>query len=123
MKIINTTNNTSPVEVLGTEIKCTKASIYYIDNEPFIDWYGITHTSNRYVIEVHIPKMSLNIQKLELDAEREYCPYAPYIIKSKQIFVKDGFKSDEDIIFTIREREMTKEQIEKELGYKVKIKE
>lgn len=123
MKIINTTNNTLPAEVLGTEIKCTKASIYYEDGNPFIDWYGIAHTSNGYTIEVHIPKMSLNIQKLELNAERECCPYAPYIIKSKQIFVKDRCKPDEDIIVTIKEREMTKEQIEKELGYKVKIKE
>ena len=33
------------------------------------------------------------------------------------------FQDHEDIIIEIKEREMTKEQIEKELGYKIKIKE
>lgn len=122
MKIINTTDNKGlTMTFFNTEIKCTKASIYYIDNKPFIDWYGVACTSNGYIIEVHIPKMSLDIQQIDIGEECLYS-YDSSFLKSRQVLVKDGFKPDEDIIVTIKEREMTKEQIENELGYKIKIK-
>ena len=128
MKIINKTDEHLINKIIGDKIKCTKASIYYENNQPFIDWYGETHTLNGYVLECHIPKMSLDISEIEQECEyahihKGYNDYYSNILKSKQVFVKDGFKPDEDIIITIKEREMTKEQIEKQLGYKVKIKE
>ena len=128
MKIINKTDEHLINKIIGDKLKCTKASIYYENNQPFIDWYGETHTLNGYVLECHIPKMSLDISEIEQECEYEYLhkdynDYYSNILKSKQIFVKDGFAHDEDIIITIKEREMTKEQIEKEFGYKVKIKE
>lgn len=128
MKIINNTDKSLTNEIIGIELKCTKASIYYENNQPFINWYGEARTLNGYVLECHIPKMSLDISKIEQECayvylDQGYSNYYSNILKSRQVFVKDGFKADEDIIITIKEREMTKEQIEKELGYKVKIKE
>lgn len=122
MKIINNTDKPLTNEILGTKLKCTKASIYYENNQPFIDWYGEARTLNGYVLKCHIPKMCLDINSIENEVER-YCNPFGVFIKSRQVFVKDEFAPDEDIIIEIKEREMTKEQIEKELGYKVKIKE
>lgn len=128
MKIINKTDEHLLNKIIGDKLRCTKASIYYENNQPFIDWYGETHTLDGYILECHIPKMSLDISEIEQECEyehlhKDYNDYYSNILKSKQIFVKDGFAHDEDIIITIKEREMTKEQIEKEFGYKVKIKE
>ena len=122
MKIINNTDKPSTNEILGTKLKCTKASIYYENNQPFIDWYGEARTLNGYVLKCHIPKMCLDINSIENEVGR-YCNPFGVFIKSRQVFVKGEFAPDEDIIIEIKERGMTKEQIEKELGYKVKIKE
>ena len=79
--------------------------------------------SDGSIANVHIPKMGLDISEISQEVE-DYSDFlSNKVIKSKQVFVKDGFEPDEDIIITIKEREMTKEQIEKELGYKIKIKE
>lgn len=131
MKIINGINDkTLNINTMffTDKFKCTSAAIFYENNIPYIDWKGTTILSNGSIANVHIPKMSLDISKIENE-----CEYQPVyssdncflynITKSRQVFVKDGFEPDEDVIIEIKEREMTKEQIEKELGYKIKIKE
>lgn len=125
MKIINSINGKSLNKVYFTsECKCTNAAIFYENNVPYIDWKGTALLSDGSIADVHIPKMSLDISEINQEFETYYnYDNCSKIIRSKQIFVKDGFKPDEDIIITIKEREMTKEQIEKELGYKIKIKE
>lgn len=127
MKIINSINEKELNALCFTDkLKCTSASIFYEDNVPYIDWKGTTILSDGSIADVHIPKMSLDISEINQETEAYYnynYDYCSKIIKSRQIFVKDGFKPNEDIIITIKEREMTKEQIEKELGYKIKIKE
>ena len=126
MKIINNLNKQISNEscIIMDSLKCTSAAIFYENNIPYIDWKGTALLSDGSIADVHIPKMSLDISEINQEFE-SYYNYDDYskIIKSRQIFVRDGFKPDEDIIITIREKEMTKEQIEKELGYKVKIKE
>lgn len=125
MKIINSTNEKELNALCFMDkLKCTSAAIFYEDNVPYIDWKGTTILSNGSIADLHIPKMSLDISEINQESEAYYnYDYCSKIIKSRQIFVRDGFKPDEDIIITIKEREMTKEQIEKELGYKIKIKE
>ena len=129
MKIINSMNGKELNSLYFTDkLKCTSASIFYEDNVPYIDWKGTTILSNGCIADVHIPKMSLDISEINQEFEYKhvhdgYRDCYSNILKSKQVFVRDGFKPDEDIIITIKEREMTKEQIEKELGYKIKIKE
>lgn len=124
MKIINGTNNKTLSSIFFMDkLKCTSAAIFYEDNVPYIDWKGATVLSDGSIANVHIPKMGLDISEISQEVE-DYSDFlSNKVIKSKQVFVKDGFEPDEDIIITIKEREMTKEQIEKELGYKIKIKE
>ena len=127
MRIINSINGKElNMLYFEDELKCTSATIFYENKIPYIDWKGTTILPNGCIADVHIPKMSLDINEINIDQEELY--FSGYnllskITKSRQIFVREGFKPDEDIIITIREKEMTKEQIEKELGYKVKIKE
>lgn len=124
MKIINSINGKELNALCFVDkLKCTSASIFYEDNVPYIDWKGATVLSNGSIANVHIPKMSLDINEINQEVESYSDSFVNNIIKSRQVFVKDGFEPDEDIIIEIKEREMTKEQIEKELGYKIKIKE
>ena len=126
MKIINGINDkTLNINTMffTDKLKCTSAFIFYEDNVPYIDWKGSTVLSNGSIADVHIPKMGLDISEIDQKVESYSDSFKNKIIRSKQVFVKDEFKPDEDIIITIKEREMTKEQIEKELGYKIKIKE
>ena len=110
MKIINNLNKQISNEscIIMDSLKCTSAAIFYENNLPYIDWKGTAILSNGSIAEVHIPKMSLDIQQIENNVDYLELPYFQ-ILKSKQIFVKDGFKPDEDIIIRIKEREMTKE--------------
>ena len=124
MKIINSINGKELNALCFTDkLKCTSASIFYEDNVPYIDWKGATVLSDGSIANVHIPKMGLDISEINQEVEGYSDFFGNKAIRSIQVFVKDGFEPDEDIIIEIKEREMTKEQIEKELGYKIKIKE
>ena len=121
MKIINNTgknlnlNNT----LIQDALRCRDARIYTENGIPYIDWYGTYKTNDGYVLEVHIPKMSLDLSNLEM--QRESIWHGDFEVSaSKQCFVSNAY-SDETIIITIKEREVTKKQLEKELGYKIKI--
>ena len=72
MKIINKTDEHLLNKIIGDKLRCTKASIYYENNQPFIDWYGETHTLDGYILECHIPKMSLDISEIEQECEYEH---------------------------------------------------
>lgn len=123
MKIINKANNKELSSLLFTDkLKCTDAFIYYENNTPYINWKGESKLSDGSLVFCNIPKMSLDIECIESNIETyNDAFYSPVV--SKQVFVKNGLSQDEDIIIEIKEREMTKKQIEKELGYKIKIKE
>lgn len=124
MKIINSINGKELNALCFVDkLKCTSASIFYEDNVPYIDWKGATVLSNGSIANVHIPKMSLDISEINQEVEGYSDFFGNKVTRSIQVFVKDRFEPDEDIIIEIKEREMTKEQIEKELGYKIKIKE
>ena len=124
MKIINSINGKELNALCFTDkLKCTSASIFYEDNVPYIDWKGATVLSDGSIANVHIPKMGLDISEINQEVEGYSDFFGNKVTRSIQVFVKDGFEPDEDIIITIKEREMTKEQIEKEFGYKIKIKE
>ena len=126
MKIINGINDkTLNINTMffTDKFKCTSAAIFYEDNVPYIDWKGATVLSDGSIANVHIPKMGLDISEINQEVEGYSDFFGNKVTRSIQVFVKDGFEPDEDIIIEIKEREMTKEQIEKELGYKIKIKE
>jgi len=79
-------------------------------------------------IELNIPDIDLNIPSLEVSEEYEYKGSSK--IQLRTLGKKEGFisfKINEDSnksLFTYKtiERTVTKEQLEKELGYKINIK-
>lgn len=104
------------------QLKAKDISIYIEDGQPYIHWVGEFSNGND-VYEVDIPKMDVNIDAIVEDKPIEFdtlgncsCP--------KITFRRYCYVSQDDVIFnlTCKKREMTKEQIEKELGYKIKIK-
>lgn len=103
-------------EVFVGTIKPTDLKIYYEDSAPYLDYKGIAET-NYGKIEIHFPKMGLILNSLECNQENLYSGSGASVITMKE------YSTQSDEIFTIKflEKDMTKEQIEKELGYKVNI--
>lgn len=103
-------------EVFVGPIKPTDLKIYYEDSTPYLDYKGIAET-NYGKVEVHIPKMGLIINNLECNREDLYNEFGASVITMRE------YLTHSDEVFTIKvlERDMTKNQIEKELGYKVNI--
>lgn len=92
--------------------------VYYENKTPYLDYTGEALGPDNSRIKIHIPKVRLDFRRFHCE-RREYRHYTGLILGFEQHAV---FESDNHITFEIVEREMTKEQIEKQLGYKIKIK-
>lgn len=110
-------------DYIASNITPTDVKIYTEDNVPYLDYTGECMTNNGAKLKVHIPKMGLTLNKIVQECEEEFYSvtpvYQPRILKSFNIYTTDNKWCE----FEIVEREMSKEQIEKELGYKIIIKE
>ena len=109
--------------IILTEIRPvpTDVRIYYENGVPYLDYTGWFDT-NEGRAKVHFPKISLSIKVIDQEAEyAEY--YGKYNILLGQVMV--GLEivatNEQWFKYEIVEREMTKSQIEKEIGCKVKI--
>ena len=104
------------------QLKAKDICIYIEDGQPYIHWVGEFSNGNN-VYEVDIPKMDVNIDAIVEDRPIEFntLGHASYPMVS---FARHFYAVQDGVKFTVacKKREMTKEQIEKELGYKVKIK-
>ena len=118
-------NNNSYNFTKAGPIQPTDVKIYYEDSVPYLDYTG-TCLTDKGMIKIHIPKLGLKLQ--EITKTEEYTNQFAYdrhdvplvdnrILISQQIYAVN----DELATFEVIEREMTKEQIEKEFGYKIKI--
>lgn len=105
------------------QLKAKDISIYIEDGQPYIHWVGEFSNGNN-VYEVDIPKMDVNIDAIVEDKLIEVDTLG-HVTYPKISFSRNFYAVQDDVKFTVtcKKREMTKEQIEKELGYKVKIKE
>lgn len=103
-------------EVFVGPIKPTDLKIYYEDGIPYLDYKGIADT-NFGRVKFHFPKMGLVINSLECTSEEVYNQKGEAVISMR------NYISHCNECFTIKtlERNMTKKEIEKELGYKVNI--
>ena len=103
-------------EVFVGPIKPTDLKIYYEDSTPYLDYKGIAET-NYGKVEIHFPKMGLVLNNFECHREIIYDGRGASVVTMKE------YSTQSDEVFTIKvlERDMTKKQIEKELGYKVNI--
>ncbi len=103
-------------EVFVGSIKPTDLKIYYEDSTPYLDYKGIAET-NYGKVEIHFPKMGLVLNNFECHRETLCDGFGASVVTMQE------YSTQSDEVFTIEvlERDMTKKQIEKELGYKVNI--
>lgn len=97
-------------------------SIFIEDGVPYMKYVGTTTLSNGIKVEVECPKMSLVLKGIESETEKRY-GYYDIFNKPHVVTYKREFFTVEDAAFIVRtlERTCKKEDLEKELGYKLKF--
>lgn len=105
---------TSPI--LPTDVK-----IYTEDGVPYLDYTGTFYASDGCKCKIHLPKIGLTFSQVtqEQETEYDYFGYKRKVLMNFNIFASD----DKFYEFEIIEREVSKKQLEEELGYKLNIKE
>ena len=109
-------------QIMLGKITSTDVRVYIEDGVPYLDYIGTVMT-NMGKTKVHIPKIGLDITAVSKEEETvdSYDIYDNRVASIRtrlEIFAENDRWCECKII----EREMSKEQIEKELGYKIKIK-
>ena len=104
-----------------SKIKAKDIRVYIEDGIPYIHYIGEFYSKyGKY--EITIPKMSIDIESIVEDRDVKYDTLHGLISYPKISFSRNLY-TVENYIFTLRciEKAMTKEEIEKELGYKINI--
>ena len=99
----------------------TDVKIYTEDGTPYLDYTGTCYMSDGCKYKIHFPKIGLTFSQVtqEQETEYDYFGYKRKVLMNFNIFASDN----EFCEFEIIEREVSKKQLEKELGYKLDIKE
>lgn len=107
--------------IIDGNITPTVVKIYVEDGVPYLDYTGTCYMTNGGKYKVHIPKIGLTLTNIasESDVYYNYLGRSRKILPSFQIYAC----GDEYFSFEVIEREVSKKQLEKELGYKLNIKE
>ena len=97
----------------------TDVKVYIEDGVPYLDYKGIIK-SGKQDVEIHIPKMGLNFRGVECGSDRFNNGYILTSLRHQCFAINEP---ERPYMYTLKilEREMTKKEIEKELGYKVNI--
>lgn len=97
-------------------IEPVDVKIYYEGKKPYIDYVGEAIGEDGMKVTIHIPKIGLSFNQF---CCKEETNFLHGLILN---FKLEAFATPtEDVLFTITEREMTKEQIDALAGCKVKI--
>lgn len=83
-------------------IKCTRAHVYRKDGRLYVDYWGIDETNPK--VEIHIPKMSLDLKSMQFNTNEIKNPYIGTVITSREIMAS----SDKDEYFEILVRDKRK---------------
>lgn len=107
--------------IIDSYIAPTDVKIYVENGTPYLDYTGICYASNGDKIKVHFPKISLTLTNITQEKDEEW----KYQLGSRKILTKFNVCASNDKLatFEVVEREVSKKQLEKELGYKLNIKE
>ena len=107
--------------IIDSNITPTDVKIYVENGIPYLDYTGTCYMSDGCKCKVHIPKVGLTLTNIESESDvcYDYLGYTRKILPSFQIYAC----GDECFSFEVIEREVSKKQLEKELGYKLNIKE
>ena len=109
-------------QIITSSITPTDVKIYTEDGIPYLDYIGTFYDSDGCKCKVHIPKIGLTFSQITQEKEEEEYDYFGHkrkILMNFNVFISD----DKFWEFEILEREVSKKQLEKELGYKLNIKE
>ena len=100
----------------------TDVKIYTEDGTPYLDYTGTCYMSDGCKYKIHIPKIGLTFSHVTQEKEEDEYDYFGHnrkILMNFNVFVSDNKFYELEIL----EREVSKKQLEKELGYKLNIKE
>lgn len=76
-------------------IKCTRAHVYRENGHLYIDYWGVDEINPK--VEIHIPKMSLDIKNMQFNTSTQKNWYTGSITTSREVAVS----SDESELFEI----------------------
>lgn len=108
-------------KILKSPIRCVKANIKRDKNsdELYMEYFGEADLDSGDVVDVYIERLNLDIGTLQ----RCHCDNRDKYLGINNTCISVPFYADEDseIKIDYKEKEMTKEEIEKELGHRIKI--
>lgn len=107
--------------IISSGVRPTDVKIYIEDGVSYLDYVGTFYATDGSKCKVHFPKIGLTFSKVtqEKEEEYDYFGYKQRIITKFDVYAVD----DEWATFEVIERDVTKKQLENELGYKLNIKE
>ena len=108
--------------IISSGVRPTDVKIYIEDGVPYLDCVGTFYATDGSKCKVHFPKIGLTFSKVTQEKEEEeydYFGYKQRIITKFDVYAVD----DEWATFEVIERDVTKKQLENELGCKLNIKE
>ena len=108
------------MNILVDNLKCTDASIFFEKEKPYLKWTGEAKSSDGTVFIVDIPKISLDIIGTQMYQEHDYNCFCVNYLVNILLEGKPG-KDREWYTISVKEREVSKTQLENELGYKLKL--
>lgn len=76
-------------------IKCTRAHVYRENGHLYVDYWGVDETNPK--VEIHIPKMSLDLKSMEFNTNTTKNWYTGTVITSREVVVS----SDKEELFEI----------------------
>lgn len=100
----------------------TDVKIYTEDGTPYLDYTGTCYMSDGCKYKIHLPKVGLQFTQVTQQEDSEihdFCGYKQRVVLDFKVLITDG----KFYTYEILERDVSKKQLEKELGYKVNIKE
>lgn len=108
--------------IITSSITPTDVKIYTEDGIPYLDYTGTFYTNDGCKCKIHLPKIGLTFSQVTQEKEEDeydFYGYKQRITTDFRVFVSN----EEWFKYEILEREVSKKQLEKELGYKLNIKE
>ena len=108
--------------IISSGVRPTDVKIYIEDGVPYLDYVGTFYATDGSRCKVHFPKIGLTFSKVTQEKDEEEYDYFGY--KQRIITRFDVYAvNDELATFEVVERDVSKKQLENELGYKLNIKE
>lgn len=101
-------------------IKPTDVSIFYEEGKPYLKYKGVTKNDIGLTFEVNIPKIDLEINDIVCCSECQYLGNKEYSFMTS---FKQNVCIESNSLMTVKilNRTCSKEDLEKELGYKLNI--